>query len=450
LYGGGIMRKFFGTDGVRGLANRVLTPELAFNLGLAAAIVLTEKNGADTILIGKDTRVSGDMLEAALAAGICSAGLKVISLGVLPTPGVSLIGRQMNLPGAMVSASHNNFADNGIKFFNNEGFKISVEDEYKIEALLNEGEKIPRPDGGGIGYIRRLKKPARIYAETLKKRAQMDLSGFKIVLDCANGAGSVVGGDLFRHFGAEVVEIFHKPDGCNINANCGSTSPAALIAAVAEHKAHIGLALDGDADRILAVDEKGAVLPGDCFLGICAAALKEDGLLNNSSMVLTVMSNLGLVLHMRSLGIKVWETPVGDRFVAEKMAATGSSFGGEQSGHIIIRDFGNTGDGLASALYLLKVMSGKRKPLSELGASIKLLPQAQINVPVSDKNDWERDEDIMAAYREAEKALNGRGRVVLRASGTERLIRVMTEGEDSGEINALAEHIAAVIKKKRG
>lgn len=443
------MKKYFGTDGVRGLANELLTPELAFELGRAAASVLIG-GGLKKILIGKDTRISGDMLEAALAAGICSAGVQACLLGVIPTPGVSALAAKMGIPGAMVSASHNHYADNGIKFFNREGRKISLAEEAKIESLLSDASGIPRPTGENVGVISHLENAAMIYTELLKSKMEVDLSGLKIVLDSANGAASNIAEQILRDYGGQVISIFNRPDGSNINQNCGSTMPSALVEVVKAEKADIGLALDGDADRILAVDENGDILDGDAFLGLCGAHLHQEGKLKNSTVVVTFMSNLGLSLHLNKQGIKVVETPVGDRFVAEKMQELEANFGGEQSGHIIMGDYGNTGDGLVSALYLLKVMTDNKLPLSELAARIPLLPQAQINVKVTHKEGWEEDPEIQAAYAKAQAHLSGKGRAIIRPSGTEELIRVMTEGNDPLEIAALAQGLAETIHKKRG
>lgn len=444
------MTKYFGTDGVRGQANQVLTPELAFALGRAAATVLLPGGRERRLAIGKDTRLSGDMLEAALAAGICAAGAEAVLLGVIPTPGVALICRDLGIPGAVVSASHNSFEDNGIKFFSFEGQKLSDDEERAIEALLEDDSSIPRPVGAAVGSISCLDQAAALYGEGLKARLPVNLQGLKIVVDSANGAASGLAEELFRSLGGEVIAIGNEPDGCNINQNCGSTSPAALMAEVLRQKADIGIALDGDADRILAVDEKGALLDGDTFLGICAQALLEQGKLNNKALVVTVMSNLGLTLFMESLDIKVYATKVGDRYVLEKMREVGASLGGEQSGHIIFSDYNTTGDGLASALYLMSVLREKKQPLSSLAEKIELLPQALINVPVIRKDGWEEDEDIRRIYDKATAQLKGRGRIVIRPSGTEELIRVMTEGRDEEEIQALAQEMAEIIQTKRG
>ncbi len=444
------MKKYFGTDGVRGLANEVLTPELAFCLGRAAAFVLLAEGRKKAIAIGKDTRLSGDMLEAALAAGICSAGAEAVLLGVIPTPAVSTLCRKMNIPGAVVSASHNHFSDNGIKFFSYLGYKLSNEEEGQIEALIENPALISRAFGENIGTISRLDNAGQLYLGELKELMPFDLSGLKIVVDAANGAASGLAKELFESLGGEVYSIYDTPDGCNINENCGSTKPKALIAEVLNKKADIGIALDGDADRIIAVDEKGAILNGDRFLAICAQELLEENKLKNKALVVTLMSNMALTIFMEKLGVQVYETQVGDRYVLEKMLEIGASLGGEQSGHIIFADYNTTGDGLAGALYLMNVLKKKNRPLSTLAEEITLYPQALINVPVTLKKGWEEDADIFAAYKNVAEKLKGRGRIVLRPSGTEELIRVMTEGENEEEILSLAQKVAAVIKNKRG
>lgn len=446
------MTKYFGTDGVRGRANQALTPELAFAVGRAAAAVLVQENmdASRRIIVGKDTRISGDMLEAALAAGICSVGVNVVLLGVLPTPGVAMLCRHFQTPGVVISASHNPFADNGIKFFSAAGLKLPDEVEEEIEALIDDPAPLPRAIGEEIGTIKRIDDAAALYLSFLQGAQPHDLHGYKIVVDSANGAASGLAAQLFSNLGASVHAIGDRPNGCNINADCGSTKPQALMRAVLEQGADIGVALDGDADRVIVVDEQGKILDGDCFLAICAADMLQKGKLKNNSLVVTMMSNMGLTLAMRKLGVQVAETKVGDRYVLEKMLESGANLGGEQSGHIIFSDYNTTGDGLASALYLLGVMKQTGLPLSELGGCITLLPQVLLNVPVSHKNDWQADADIRAAYDMACTALAGRGRVVLRASGTEELLRVMVEGEDQEEIVALAEAIADAIRAKRG
>ncbi|MGI5891629.1 MAG: phosphoglucosamine mutase [Bacillota bacterium] len=447
------MGKVFGTDGVRGKANDSLTPELAFELGRVAASVLTRhnKNKNAKIIIGKDTRISGDMLEAALAAGICSTGATAVLLGVIPTPGVAMLCRELKADaGAVISASHNPFGDNGIKFFAGTGYKLPDEVEDKIEGLLFNSGSIARPIDGHVGRIEYYHDAAGLYAQLLKEAQPVDLSGMKIVVDPSNGAASAIAGPLFSHMGAEVIAIFDRPDGCNINNACGSTHPEALMQEVIKQQAHIGIALDGDADRMIAVDEKGNLVDGDQILAICAADLQNKGRLTNNTLVATMMSNIGLTLAMTSLGIKVEETQVGDRYVLEKMQQISAVLGGEQSGHIIFADHNTTGDGLASALYLLSVMRQSGKPLSELAAIMQKLPQILYNVPVVKKDGWQEDIDIYSAYQKAQAELAGKGRVILRPSGTEQLLRVMVEGPDIEQLKSIINELVSVIQEKRG
>ncbi len=447
------MGKVFGTDGARGKANDTLLPELAFNLGRAAATVLTRhhQDHKPKIIIGKDTRISGDMLEAALAAGICSTGATAVLLGVIPTPGVAMLCRGLGADaGAVISASHNPFADNGIKFFSGDGYKLPDEVESEIENLLSDPVVIPRALGQDIGRIEYHWQAALDYAAMLKAAHPLSLSGLKIVVDASNGAASAIAGPLFADLGAEVISICDNPDGCNINHGCGSTHPEFLQQQVIEHKADVGIALDGDADRMLAVDEKGALLDGDQILAICAADMQKKGCLANNILVATMMSNMGLKLAMRDLGIEVAETKVGDRYVLEKMLQLGASLGGEQSGHMIFSQYNTTGDGLGSALCLLQVVQESHRPLSQLAGIMQKLPQILCNVPVSQKDGWQNDADIMAVYEKVRTELGQKGRVVLRPSGTEQLIRVMVEGQDMQQLQSLINELVLVIKQKRG
>lgn len=447
------MAKFFGTDGIRGKANEVLTPELAFILGKAAATVLAESsnNASNKILIGKDTRISGDMLEAALAAGICSAGASPVLLGVIPTPGVAVLCREYGaMAGAVISASHNPFADNGIKFFSANGYKLPDPVEEKIEYLMENPHSIVSPVGGGIGRITYDFQADESYLDQLRRRQPLDLQGLKMVIDCANGASSPIAKELFASLGAEVTAIADTPDGCNINLDCGSTHMQSLTEEVVRQKAQIGIAFDGDADRMLAVDEKGNILDGDFIMSICAAHMKKKNELKNDLLVVTVLTNMGLHIAMKKLGITVSETKVGDRYILERMLELDAVLGGEQSGHLIFSQYNTTGDGLASALYLLSVMQNEGKPISELAKIMHRLPQLMINVPVLQKAGWEEDTEIMAAYNAGKEALSGVGRVLLRPSGTENLLRVMAEGENDEQVRKVVEDIVEVIRKKRG
>ncbi|MGI6361085.1 MAG: phosphoglucosamine mutase [Bacillota bacterium] len=447
------MGKIFGTDGVRGKANVKLTPELAFNLGRAAATVLIRnKRGAKSkIIIGKDTRISGDMLEAALAAGICATGAQAVLLGVIPTPGVAMLCRHLGSDaGVVISASHNHFADNGIKFFSGDGYKLSDAVEEEIEYFLQNSEEIPRALAGDIGSIKTLSGAARLYTQLLKEAQPVDLTGLKLVVDPANGAAFAVAAPLLRELGAGVTEICHEPDGCNINDGCGSTHPQLLQQEVLAKQADLGIALDGDADRLVVVDERGELVDGDEILAVCAAALKRRGRLKNDLLVMTVMSNMGLSLAMEKIDVKTVTTKVGDRYVLEKMQELGAVLGGEQSGHIIFSEYNTTGDGLASALFLLSVLVESKKPLSELTKVIKRLPQVLVNVPVNKKEDWEADADIREVYERACAVLEGQGRILLRPSGTEQLIRVMLEGPDLEKLQQLSADLAQVLTEKRG
>jgi len=445
--------KFFGTDGIRGKANEVLTPEMAFILGKAAASVLCDSSMSTShkILIGKDTRVSGDMLEAALAAGICSAGASPVLLGVIPTPGVAVLCREYGaMAGAVISASHNPFEDNGIKFFSGNGYKLPDLVEEKIEHLMVSPTPAPSPVGGDIGKISYDFQSYELYLNRLREQQPLDLKGLKIVIDCANGASSHMAEELFASLGANVVAIADKPDGCNINLNCGSTHIQGLASEVVRQQAQIGIAFDGDADRMLAVDEKGNILDGDFIMAICAAHMKEKNELKNNLLVVTVLSNMGLHIAMKKLGITVSETKVGDRYILERMLELDAVLGGEQSGHLIFSKYNTTGDGLASALYLLSVIQSSGKPISELAKVMHRLPQLMINVPVRQKAGWEDDAEIMAAYNAGKEVLAGVGRVLLRPSGTENLLRVMAEGENEEQVKTVVEDIVEVIRKKRG
>lgn len=441
------LARLFGTDGVRGVANKELTPDLAFRLGQAGAYVLSKEHPHPRIIIGKDTRISGDMLEAALMAGICSVGADVLKVGVLPTPGIAYLTRMLDVSaGVVISASHNPVQDNGIKFFSASGYKLQDGIEDQIEEIVQSEEKPwDLPTGGEVGRVIQVPEAGRKYLDFLKSTARR-LDGLKVVLDCANGAGSEFGPLLLQELGAEVVPMFNHPDGVNINDGCGSTHPQALQKAVVEHQADLGLACDGDADRLIAVDEKGKLVDGDFIMLICALAQKANGLLAENTLVVTVMSNLGLRLALKKAGIQVTETQVGDRYVLEELLRSGAKLGGEQSGHIIFLNHNTTGDGLLTALQLLAVVKESDKPLSVLAAQMQRLPQVLLNTRVRYKERIMADPVVLAAVREAEAALGEEGRVLVRPSGTEPLIRVMVEGPDETKLQELAQRVIDVIK----
>jgi phosphoglucosamine mutase len=446
------MARLFGTDGVRGEANKELSPELAFRLGKAGAYILGQDRDRTRgervkIVIGKDTRISGDMLEAALSAGICSMGADVLNVGVLPTPGIAYLTRAMGASaGIVISASHNPYQDNGIKFFAGSGFKLPDELEDRIEETLNVIDSLALPVDSEIGRIIEIENATAKYAEFLKQTA-VPLDGLRIVLDCANGAASGVGPKVLAELGAQVIPVFNQPDGVNINVHCGSTHPEALARAVLEYGADLGLACDGDADRMIAVDENGAIVDGDFIMVICALALKERGELTGNAVVVTVMSNLGLHKALKNAGITVLETKVGDRYVMEKLLESGAVLGGEQSGHIIFLEHNTTGDGLLSALQLLAVLKEKKEKLSGLAAQMSRFPQVLINTKVTDKDKVMNAPTVKAKIREVQEFLGEDGRILVRPSGTEPLIRVMLEGPDQAELTRLAHEVIAVAKK---
>ena len=448
------MSRLFGTDGVRGAANTELTPELAFRLGKAAGMWFKqEDHHRPEILIGRDTRLSGQMLEAALAAGICSAGGNAVLAGVLPTPAIAyLTSNNAFDAGVVISASHNPFGDNGIKFFAHDGHKLpdAVEDEVAALALADVVAS-DRPSGAGVGCIRRAEDDLLTsYAEHVFKAAGASLSGLKVVLDCANGAAYEVAPSVLRRLGAEVTVLFNEPDGVNINSACGSTHLEKLQQAVVTAGADVGVAHDGDADRCLLVDAQGQVVDGDKIMAICANELKSKGKLAADTLVVTVMSNLGLHVAMRKLGIHCEVTAVGDRYVLESMRENGYSLGGEQSGHVIFADFATTGDGLITATQVLAAMQRSNRTLADLASIMTVYPQVLVNVQVKSKEGWETNAAIKQAIDAAEAKLGGDGRILVRPSGTEPLIRVMAEGPDQTELDALAAAVAEVVVREMG
>ncbi len=441
------MARLFGTDGVRGLANADLSPELALSLAVAAAHTLPDQEDRvqpPLVVVGRDPRASGEMLEAAVVAGLASAGANVVRVGVLPTPGVAFLTAEVRADfGVMISASHNPMPDNGIKFFAAGGHKLTDEQEDAIEAAL--GATWTRPTGAQVGRVHDLLDGAEHYTSHLVEATGQPLAGIKVVLDCAHGAASDVAPEAFREAGAEVIAINAEPDGLNINDECGATHLAPLKAAVVEHGAHLGIAVDGDADRCLAVDASGAEVDGDQIMAILALAMRDAGALAENTLVATVMSNLGLRIAMREAGITLVETKVGDRYVLEELRAGGFSLGGEQSGHVVFTEHATTGDGVLTGLRLLARVAETGKTLAELAAVVQRLPQVLINVRVADKG-VARAPEILAAVAAAEAQLAGTGRVLLRPSGTEPLVRVMVEASTEDVAQKIAEGIAADVR----
>ena len=447
------MGRLFGTDGARGVANTELTCELAMQIGRAAALVLTRGTKKKAkIVIGKDTRISSDMLENALVAGICSVGADAAILGVVPTPAVAyLIEKYEADAGIMISASHNPVEFNGIKLFSNTGYKLPDAVEEEIEALiLDTPEKIPLKSGVDIGRIFYLENAKHDYVKHIMQTIDGNLEGMKVAIDCANGSASATAEMLFKGLDAKCYIISASPDGTNINDNCGSTHIDNLCKCVKENRCHIGVAFDGDADRCLAVDEKGILIDGDKMIAIFAKYFKENNKLPNDTAVVTVMSNLGFFEFAENNGINVATTKVGDRYVLEEMLEKGYTLGGEQSGHIIMTDFANTGDGQLSAVQLISVLKNEGVKASALSTIMQRFPQAMINIKVENdkKARLDTDKDIKAVIEECEQKLAKNGRVLVRASGTEPLVRVMVEGKDFELTNECAVKIADKVKEK--
>ncbi len=445
--------KLFGTDGIRSAVNEhPMTPETVLKIGMAAGYLLREKGGRNMILIGKDTRLSGYMIESALTSGICSMGMNVTLVGPMPTPGIAFLTRTLRLDaGIVISASHNPFMDNGIKFFSSKGFKLPDELEKKIEMLVKD-ERLSefRAKGSEIGKAYRLDDATGRYIEYIKSTLPKGITfeGMKIVVDCANGAAYKITPWLLRELGAEVIAINDRPDGLNINANCGSLYIKELQKFVKLHKADVGIAHDGDADRSIFCDEKGRIVDGDQIMGMWAVEMKNNKTLKKNTVVSTVMSNLGFERYLEKNDIKLIRTKVGDRFVVEKMLEGGYNLGGEQSGHVIFLDYNTTGDGPLTAVQVLYLMKKRNSSLSKLSSGIKLFPQILTNVEVKHKRDINSIPEIMGAIKSAEKKLEGTGRILVRASGTEPKIRIMVEGINLKLITKLSKDIAKIIKEK--
>jgi phosphoglucosamine mutase len=436
--------RLFGTDGVRGVANEFLTAELAFALGRAGGHVLASHGAKQPVLVGRDTRISGTMLEASLCAGICSVGLDVCKLGVVPTPGVAFLTRHTQAAaGVMISASHNPIADNGIKFFAADGCKLPDSLEDEIQLHVEAHQELPRPTGAGVGVIRDAQKMVSAYVDHCVDKGS-DLGGKTIVIDGAYGAAYDIAPRVFRRLRATVVRLHCRNDGRRINVRCGATDLTSLRKAVMARPGSVGVAFDGDADRALFVDENGADVTGDHVLAIWARALAENGELPHRTVVATVMSNLGLELATREMNVQLVRTAVGDRYVLEAMRSGGFRIGGEQSGHIIDLAFNTTGDGVVTAVRLLS-LAAKTGSLSVLAGSMRTYPQILVNVRVADKGTVEADVGVKQAIAKAERALTGRGRILVRPSGTEPLVRIMIEGQDEAEMRLLAQSVADSI-----
>lgn len=447
------MGRLFGTDGVRGVANRELTNELAMRIGMAAAEILL-KNSQDarpTVMIGRDTRASGDMLEAALTAGFCSVGVNVLAVGVVPTPAIAyLVGKYGCAAGVMISASHNPCEYNGIKIFQSTGYKLPDAVEDEIEAMLDSPQGIELKTGGEVGRRTYCTTAVEDYIEHVVSCCEVSFEGLNIAVDAANGSASVCAKEIFTRLGAKCHMLSDTPNGVNINLNCGSTHLEELSSFVRANKLDLGVAFDGDADRMLAVDEDGEVVDGDKIIAVCATQMKQDGKLAKNTAVVTVMSNMGFFKFCEQNDIRCARTAVGDRYVLEKMLKEGYNIGGEQSGHVIFLDYATTGDGELSAVKLLETVVKSGASLKELSSIMTVYPQVLINVPVTEegKRKYNNDEYIISAVQEAEMELHGDGRVLVRVSGTEPLVRVMLEGMDIQQITRLGNYIADVVKER--
>ncbi|WP_251717165.1 phosphoglucosamine mutase [Lactobacillus agrestimuris] len=449
------MLKYFGTDGVRGEANKVLTPEMAFKLGRDGGYILTKEKEDDRqarVLVSRDTRISGELLEYALISGLLSVGIEVLEVGVISTPGLSYLVRAQGADaGIQISASHNPVEDNGIKFFGSDGLKLSDAMEEEIEQLIDaEKDELPRPSAKGLGTVTDFHEGSAKYLQFIKNTIPEDLSGIKVVIDGANGAASDLIPRLFADCGVDFTTIATHPDGLNINDHVGATHTEKLQEEVVKQGAQLGLAFDGDADRCIAVDENGNEVDGDHIMYIIGSYLSEHGRLKKDTIVTTVMSNLGFTKALERRGIKNVRTQVGDRYVSEEMRANGYNLGGEQSGHVIMSDYHNTGDGMLTGLHLLLVMKKTGKSLSELLEDFKEYPQCLVNVPVKDKNSWKEHQAIVDVIKEVENEMGDNGRVLVRPSGTQELLRVMAEGPTQEETDAYVARIVDVVKKEMG
>jgi len=442
-----MVRKYFGTDGIRGRANATITPELALKVGQAAGLVFHRGDHRHRVVIGKDTRLSGYMIETALVAGFTSVGMDVLLLGPMPTPAVAMLTRSMRADlGVMISASHNPYDDNGIKLFGPDGYKLSDEVEREIEQWLDGDVSKKLAASGDLGRAKRIDGVQDRYIEFAKRTLPRDLSldGLRVVVDCANGAAYRVAPEALWELGAEVIPLGVDPDGFNINRECGSTEPAALCAKVRELRADVGIALDGDADRVLIIDERGRLVDGDQLMAVIAESWKDDGRLSKPGIVATIMSNLGLERHLTSLGLTLARTPVGDRYVLEHMREHGFNVGGEQSGHIILSDYTTTGDGLVAALQVLAVVKRQDRPVSEVCHKFEPLPQVLKNVRYKKGKPLE-DAKVKTVISGANARLNGNGRLVIRPSGTEPVIRVMGEGDDQDLVEEIVDEIVEAL-----
>lgn len=449
------MRKLFGTDGVRGVANQdPMTSELALRLGRAAAHVFRDSSRRHRIVIGKDTRLSGYMIESALTSGICSMGVDVLLVGPVPTPGIAFLTRSLRADaGVVISASHNPYEDNGIKFFGRDGFKLPDETELRIEEIISSGAlDTIRPTAAEIGKAYRIDDALGRYNEFVKTSIPrgMDLSGLHLVVDSANGAAYKIGPRTFLELGAEIISLYDEPSGININQGCGSLHPEVISRAVVANRAHAGIAFDGDADRVILCDEKGSVLDGDVIMAICALRMIREGTLRHKTVVATVMSNLGLERAIREAGGSLVRTAVGDRYVTEKMVAGGYNLGGEQSGHVVFLDSNTTGDGIITALQVLRIMQQTGTPLSGLAACLTTYPQTLVNVNVRERRDLSELPAVTSRIAEIERKLGTTGRILVRYSGTEPKVRVMIEGENEDLIRNLAGDLAELIREKLG
>ncbi|WP_214872908.1 phosphoglucosamine mutase [Exiguobacterium sp. s140] len=449
------MGKYFGTDGVRGVANSELTAELAYRLGRAGGYVLSKhlpEGEQPKVLIGRDTRISGHMLEGALIAGLLSIGAEVMRLGVISTPGVAYLTKSLDATsGVMISASHNPVADNGIKFFGSDGFKLDDATEQEIEDILDAAEDtLPRPTGKDLGFVSDYYEGAQKYLQMLKQTVEEDFDGLHIALDCAHGATSGLAARLFADLEANVSTIGNSPNGLNINEGVGSTHPEHLAEFVREKGADMGLAFDGDGDRLIAIDENGEIVDGDKIMYICGKYLSEKGRLKDNTIVATVMSNLGFHKAVEEAGMTALQTAVGDRYVVEEMKKHQYTLGGEQSGHLIFLDHSTTGDGMLSGVQLAEIVKSTGRKLSELAAEMPVYPQKLVNIRVTNKNDAMNGERVLATIQEAEAEMAGNGRILVRASGTEPLVRVMAEAPTAEECDRYVEKIAQVVREDYG